>query len=478
MEENYEKLLKPIRRRPSSRGMKGLVEESESDRSRILYSAAFRRLQRKTQVFPLEENAAVRSRLTHSLEVAHVGRYLATSVVDKFASKRKLRKYHVGPNERLALASIVDTACLAHDIGNPPFGHFGEAAISAWADKLVDGKFCSANEARAGGKKRFGTGKEAEIVKDFSRFDGNPQGFRIMASIAGVDGNGMNLTAAQLAATVKYPCFASETTEKNPILKKAGVFHSEREVWGWVRESFGLKEKVRFPLAFLMEAADDISYCLSDIEDGIEKGYTSHKAFYAEVRHTLEKSNASTAFLDDVLTRAKNSAASVDETIFVRTSLVRRLVDEASTAYVDKHSSIFSGAAIDLLDKNSEAYILLDAIRETVKNQLYGRRASVELELTGYTAITGILKKYESIIDLSESDFLSLKAPKVRSSLVEAQRLYSLFPPKYLATYERSIYSLPEGEVWCARVRLVMDFVAGMTDVFALQTYQIFKGIR
>ncbi len=465
MEENYEVLLSPKRRRESTRNQLGVLQESESDRARILYSSAFRRLQRKTQVFPLEENAAVRSRLTHSLEVAHVGRFVATSVVKKFNENNLLEKYKLGAENCLALANLVETACLAHDIGNPPFGHFGEAAISAWAERFAVRIECDASIA-------------ASCLRDFQVFDGNPQGLRVITSIAGVDAFGMNLTAAQIASTVKYPCSAVEIDSDVPILKKAGIFSSESMVWKWVMDSVGLAEKRRFPVAFLMEAADDISYCLSDIEDGIEKGYTNHEDFYSEVRRNLESGSDAEGLLEEVLSGAKKNSDHVDPTVYARTALVRKLVDEAATAYVEKHSEIFSGRVNELLNQESPAYQLLKAIKDTVKIKLYGHRNPVELELTGYAAISGILAKYEALVELNDKDFSSLSSAKVRPSLVEAHRLYSLLAPKYVKAYERGRLQRDKNAETCARVQLIVDFVSGMTDVFALKTYQIITGIR
>lgn len=216
----YEELLRPHRLRQSTRGAVSAVEESESDRARVLYSAAFRRLQRKTQVFPLEENAAVRSRLTHSLEVAHVGRYLATRVIEKLRSKG----IYFEAEDDLAFANIVDTACLLHDLGNPPFGHFGEAAISAWF---------------ADWSARRGSGGNSRLSEDLRFFDGNPQGFRIATSIGGIDKFGLNLTCAQIASTVKYPVLPDGVKENDSLRKKAGIFWTEGEIWGEVRRSFG-----------------------------------------------------------------------------------------------------------------------------------------------------------------------------------------------------------------------------------------------
>lgn len=466
MEENYQKILLPERQRSSSRGNLGALQESESDRARILYSSAFRRLQRKTQVFPLEENAAVRSRLTHSLEVAHVGRYLATSVVEVMRKKKRLKKFGLNSEGCLTLANLVETACLAHDIGNPPFGHFGESAIAAWAGRLAKKKWPRAQP-----------GKSA--IRDFEFFDGNPQGLRIITNLSGTDNFGMNLTAAQIASTVKYPCISTQIDSENPILKKAGVFESENETWEWVKESINLGENQRFPIAFLMEAADDISYCLSDIEDGIEKRYTNHEDFYKEVKKQLEIINGNNLVLEKVLKEAKKNSNDVDPTVFARAKLVRELVREASTAYVDRHAEIFSGKVNALFDDNSPYYQLLKAIKEAVKVKLYNHRKSIELELTGCAAISGILAKYEPLIELDHDDFASLAGRRVKPSLVEAQRLYFILAPKYLKSYHRNCkFNTSKKNTVYSRSQLIVDFVSGMTDVYALQTYQLVNGIR
>lgn len=198
MKVSYKDILRTDRFRESSRGGRDILQESESDRARVLYSSAFRRLQRKTQVFPLEENAAIRSRLTHSLEVAHVGRFLATSFIKKLMDNPggdARGSYGINESCSLAIPNIVETACLLHDIGNPPFGHFGESAIANWFKGYWSRCSHEIKEEDAA----------LELKADMLAFDGNPQGFRIVTKLTGVDDHGMNLLFSQIASTVKYP---------------------------------------------------------------------------------------------------------------------------------------------------------------------------------------------------------------------------------------------------------------------------------
>ncbi len=222
----YQTLLTPARRRPSTvPEQRSLAAEAASDRGRVLFSTGFRRLQSKTQVFPQEWNAAVRTRLTHSLEVASIGRYLAEGISDQLIEDGFLGK--IGELETThranAFISFVEVSCLMHDLGNPPFGHFGEKCIQEWfakRQKTVKERFAD--------KQEFDTRYE-----DFLRFDGNPQGFRLATRLQWVnDAFGYNLTYSQLAATLKYPWTPERIgTEKDSvIIKKAGVFHSEAAI--------------------------------------------------------------------------------------------------------------------------------------------------------------------------------------------------------------------------------------------------------
>jgi len=212
----YRSLITNKRYKPTGSSVEGrsIDEEAASDRACVIYSSAFRRLQHKTQVFTLSRDAAVRSRLTHSMEVANVGRWIAQKVVDKSLEAAGLEQKYCA-----AFVSLIETGCLAHDIGNPPFGHFGEAAVQDWFRT----KWASTvgNHAE--------DGRLQEFVKNFLSFDGNPQGLRILTRLQGRTRAerreyGMDMTYSQILTALKYPRGPLDATK----WKKAGFFESER----------------------------------------------------------------------------------------------------------------------------------------------------------------------------------------------------------------------------------------------------------
>lgn len=221
-------LVQETRLRPSTQGVRGLLIASESDKGRVINSGAFRRLQQKAQVFPLEPNAAVRTRLTHSIEVSQIGRHLAQKIIEGFGSS-------TGSYDKLAaFVNVVETACLLHDIGNPPFGHLGESAVKEWFSD-----------------QRNNCG---DLV-DLQEFDGNPQGFRLMTLLAGADKYGFNLTCTLLLSTVKYPW---DLTGR-PKGKKIGLFTNDIENYQEACEKLSWEAGKRFPFMRLMDTADDIA---------------------------------------------------------------------------------------------------------------------------------------------------------------------------------------------------------------------------
>ncbi len=230
----------------------------ESDRGRIINSAAIRRLQQKTQVFPLERNAAVRSRLTHSMEVQQVGRFIAQKIFKLLGPGAE--RWGLQYLER-QLETLVEMSCLMHDVGNPPFGHFGEAAISDWFKRNL------VSLAPSG----FDSGYP-ELIQDLSHFEGNAQGIRLIHTLLG-----LNLTYSQLAGILKYTRPGTLVKDKaNPeqsyLMKKVGYYASESRFVAELTQAMEMAPGCRHPVSYIMEAADDISYCLADIEDAVEKG--------------------------------------------------------------------------------------------------------------------------------------------------------------------------------------------------------------
>jgi len=306
-------------------------------------------------------------------------------------------------------------------------------------------------------------------------FDGNPQGFRIITKLTGVDDHGMNLLIPQIASTVKYPINPGGIDKSKPLRKKAGIYYAETKVWECICEELGMTDGQRFPLAYLMEAADDISYCLSDIEDGIEKGFFKHEDFVDRVLEGVSESSEVESLVKRARDSALKSADVVEPHVSFRAALVNYLVDEVSSIYIEKHTEIFNGTLPGLVEACPVASVLLAAIKRVVFDLLYGRRPSVELELTGLAAINGILRSYEPLLNLNFDEFSSIvKRDRCERHLDAEVKMYSLLAKKHVAAYDRGCSE--EGER-LARVRLVVDFVAGMTDVFALRTYQMFSGI-
>jgi len=243
-------LVTPIRRRNSTiTDTRSILIESESDKGRVINSASFRRLQQKAQVFPLEPNAAVRSRLTHSIEVSQVGRHIAQKVIES-----TLESSNQPYIELAAFVNTIETACLLHDIGNPPFGHLGETAIQCWFTKS-----------------KFGDARE---FKDLCNFDGNPQGYRIASFLSGKDSFGLNLTCTQLLSMIKYPTDVTGKDAGAPY-KKIGIFDADYAGYEDACEKLDWVPRRKFPFVYLMDAADDIAYSMSDLEDGIEKKVVS-----------------------------------------------------------------------------------------------------------------------------------------------------------------------------------------------------------
>lgn len=258
----YQALLSTTRLRPSEVEGRQIVTESESERGRVLFCAAFRRLQQKAQVFSMEPNAAVRSRLTHSLEVSQLGRYIGDEIGQRLSHRNLM-----DAAQRAAFVNFVETACLMHDIGNPPFGHFGEAAIQKWFG--AEGGPCMKKAIGLKDNGELGSGDPRLVAMnaDFKEFDGNPQGLRIVARLQwNTDQYGLNLTKTSLATYLKYIRQAGAVSS-GLFVKKAGFFLTEAPIVKTVWKEFGYEVPQRFPLAYVMEAADDIAYCVSDLED-------------------------------------------------------------------------------------------------------------------------------------------------------------------------------------------------------------------
>lgn len=447
----YKDWLIPVRIRESSRGTRSLYEEAESDRARVLYSASFRRLQRKTQVFPLEDNAAIRTRLTHSLEVAHVGRFLAGKIIEKAELAGRAEGWGLRDDIARVFQIMTEVACLLHDVGNPPFGHFGEVAICEWC-------------------------KRQDVISksDLVGFDGNPQGFRIISCLAGIDSStGMNLTISQMAATLKYPVLRQERGA-NEKFKKFGVFETEKNRLNRVRQSLGLEVGQRFCIAYVMEAADDISYCLSDIEDGVEKELIAADDFFKKLEESI--SGDARAIYESGKLSAEKAQTSVDKIVSFRAAVITMLVNAAADRYVNHHDEIASGSLSELLPEGSPEGDFLKQLKAIVSKTLYSSSQIVKLELAGLRVVGGILETLSPLLKVEAKDFRKLLEGERVKGLDVERRLAALLAKSHRSAYSAISTDLNDVDETLMRGHLLVDLVSGMTDPFAVETYQRITG--
>lgn len=407
------------------------------DYDRILFSPAFRRLQDKTQVYPLAQNDNVRRRLTHSLEVASIGRCLGRRTAEI------LRANNCLPTnvDMDAMGLVVAAACLAHDIGNPPFGHAGEKAVGKWfKNKENIEKLRSTSSDQI-------TDNE---LNDFQNFDGNAQGFRILTSLQDIPSyGGMRLTAATLASFVKYPSIL-------PIQKpstKFGVFQSEIDEFGRIASSCKLERKAepqtwqRHPLNYLMEAADDICYLCADTEDAYHMelfSFQETKELLEDMAYGYKKSR-----FDKMNDQAKIS--------YLVASAIGNLIEEVSNVFEINFEALTIGQRDTPLINSIKSFDCTERIRQRLKEDVFKSTHMAKIEVMGFEIITYFLDQLvPSVIDQQKSE----RDPFCERFL----RIISELP-----NVEDTLYY---------RLLRVTDFISGMTDSYALKLYQELRGIR
>ena len=409
----------------------------QRDYDRIIFSSPFRRMQNKTQVFPLPEHIFVHNRLTHSLEVASVGRSLGNLLAEKLTPLFPENPFIT------EIGTIVSTACLAHDLGNPPFGHSGEAAISSFF--------------------KDGSGREFQNTltpgewKDFIQFDGNANAFRILThQFSGKRPGGFALTYPTLASIVKYP-YESVQTEKS----KFGFFQSEREDYLKIATELGIdpvsNDEIKFkrhPLVYLVEAADDICYQIMDLEDAFKLGILSYDqtknlylGFYDKNsdRNNLER-------IEDTLQKVTDKNEQIS---YLRAGVIGKLIHECMDVFEKNQNNIFEGnfnsGLIDLLPEHQAK--AMQVVKKISFSQVYNHRSVVEIEIAGYKIIGTLLEEFAGAV--------------LHPKNLYSKKILSLLPEQY-KTNSDTVYH---------KIQSVVDFVSGMTDVFALDLYRKIKGI-
>lgn len=457
-----------------------LAEQFESDRGRIIQSAAIRRLQQKTQVFPLESNSAVRSRLTHSLEVQQTGRHIVRTIYKKLGDKAQ--KYGLDGLER-EVESLVEMACLMHDIGNPPFGHFGEAAINHWFAKHLDDYvlFSQADNKML----------SLQLKQELKSFEGNAQAFRIIFNLLK-----LNLTYSQAASILKYTrCGLDPKPQKDKPLsylkKKVGFYYSELNEINAMSECLAIKSGHRFPLAYLMEAADDISYCLADIEDGVEKGLLSCEKLAQLLTETfsnlagdladkdIAKGKSFTQAIEYAISRSDKEPINKSHEFFVwlRVQLIHPLVEHAAQQFIDNIEAVYEGSYNHaLLEDGSLYHHMIATFKDVAVKHIFSTDEVETKELQGYRVISGLLEAYAPLLQLNTAGFQTMVNGEKRGGLIES-RLFKRLANKHLKAYKVALEPLenkPDFNLFefYYRCRLIQDNISGMTDQFALEEYQ------
>lgn len=427
------------------------------DYDRIIFSSAFRRLQNKTQVFPLPGPVFVHNRLTHSLEVASVGRSLGrltglqiaeNATADQDSGFQEFYRYELG--------TVIAAACLAHDIGNPPFGHSGEDAIRAYF-----------TEMEAPLKRILEDQLSPNQIQDFEKFEGNSNALRILThSFNEPLQGGYNLTHSTLAAIVKYPCSSLEGFNKRVGLiscKKSGFFDSELKTFESIAQSLGIFKKAGFqhvyarhPFVYLTEAADDICYRVVDLEDAHRLHIISLDTFKSLFLpfFACEEGYYGSDNIQKQLGQINDPNQQVQ---YMRAVWIGLMVEKLTQIFLENEQALLSGtlekSLMDLLP--APQLQLVAAINRFSYDHIYNHKPVVEIEITGFHVIGALLKEFNQAV---------LYPQRTKSDKL-LQLVARQFP---ISKHQEDLYG---------NLQSVVDFISGMTDLYALDLYRKITGI-
>lgn len=412
----------------------------EQDYDRIIFSHPFRKLQDKTQVHPLPEHDFVHTRLTHSLEVSSVGRSLGKRVGEVILERHpELSKEY----SLFDFGAIVSAASLTHDLGNPPFGHAGEDAIS---------DFFKHHPVASQIKNKMSEAEWADLIQ----FEGNAQGFRILNK----NQYGLKLTFATLGAFTKYPCpaYFPARDKKKRSQKKFGFFQSEKEIFTEVATALELPRVAegvyeRHPLTYLVEAADDICYSIIDLEDACSLGLVSYNEAKALFENILTKNKSKLGKLEQLKSKQEKIG-------FLRALAIGDLMDECSALFLDSEKEILEGKFNSALADLCPSKDALKKIIDISIDKIYRARQVVEIEAAGHQVLPGLLEEFLAAgIGIIE---------KTKSR--KHENLALLLPEDILLNIRQS----PD---YYTMARYMVDFVSGLTDRYAISLYKKIMGV-
>jgi dGTPase len=428
----------------------------QRDYDRLIFSSAFRRLQNKTQVFPLPDLAFVHNRLTHSLEVASVGRSLGKMAGEQIALAFKNDNEDAYEFYKYELANVIAAACLAHDIGNPAFGHSGEKAISAYFTENGNQKIDSHE------LKSFFS--ENEWI-DLCHFEGNANALRILThSFRGRFKGGLGLTYTTVASILKYPCESNAMDRAFKHRKKYGFFQAEKEV----AQAIGIELKMieesseplvykRHPFVYLVEAADDICYRIIDMEDGHRLGIISNEEIVSLFIDVIKTTNRPEENWEKAYKYFNDIEDKNESIAFLRAKVINVLTLQSVDIFLNNRDAILTGNFNDtLIDSVERACEPLEKIAKLSFEKIYQHDTVMQIEIAGYNVLSELLQ-------------LFIPALLKESPSHKEQMVLKLFPYQFTEfTQTTSGY---------IKVMSALDFLSGMTDTYATEIYRRLKGI-
>ncbi len=453
----------------------------ERDHDRVLFSTPLRRLGDKTQVFPLESNESIRTRLTHSSEVANLARSIGLQIAARY-------KESMPADAERSVPAMLACVGLAHDIGNPPFGHQGEYAIRAWFERNKDQLFNPEH-----GKRKANIVSDLQKLteqhkNDFLEFEGNAQTLRVLTKLQVMaDDLGLNLTVSTLGAVMKYVAASHELNDAVQARKKVGFFASEAGLVKTMREQLGLLHDARHPLALIMEACDDIAYSVMDAEDAIKKGFVSLNDLVAALEASAEPIEEGSepdpviSYVSKLTQWEMRELRSQDSlhpnelqdvaTQKFRVNAIHVMVSAVVAAFDEHYADIMHGKFSGELIKVSAAGRLCSALKKFDRENAFSHREVLEIELNGYNTLNRLMdylwigisqrKKFEELDSKRNSPF--------------AAYVYSRISKNYKRIFDGTVKQYHTGDdlpIRYKEAQLLTDMVSGMTDQFCIDLHE------